>query len=253
MAAMSPAWPRLLLAALLAVAAAAHAQIPLELREHTPAEMARDAFAADYGRLLAAEFGRILKESADADCLQQKKLDAEQLAQRGRELLVRTGTRILDTYWRMYDTKRFEAALATHGGVNAKAEIIRLRKDPDVKKLLDLYQPGKLATVADSVTEVVDRYVLLNRIKLMRRISPTASGDDRLLRANPSEKSADDAERYLKQGKSAQVKRWVALEEAMMKATEQSMNREAMMKLGPSQLAEGLGAELAALCISGAR
>ena len=42
-------------------------------------------------------------------------------------------------------------------------------------------------------------------------------------------------------------------EEAVLKATEQSRNREAMLKLGPSQIAEGLDAGLAALCIGAAR
>jgi hypothetical protein len=243
-----------LLAVLLALCAgAARGQIPIELREHTPAELARLAFAADYGRLIAAEFGRILRESADADCLQSKRLDAAQLGQRGRELLVRYGTRIFDTYWKLYDTKRFEVALATRGGVNAKAEIIRLRKDPNVKKLLELYQPGKLATVVDSVAEIVDRYALLRRIKLNRRLSPLASGDEALLRANPAEKSADAVEHFLKQNRSAQVKRWLALEDAMLRATEQSMDRDAMARIGPSQLAAGLDADLAELCAASAR
>jgi hypothetical protein len=254
MACMPSAWLRLLPSLLLALCAtAARGQIPVELREHTPEQLAREAFASDYGRLIAAEFGKILRESADADCLQAKKLDDAQLDERGRALLVRQSARIFDTYWKLYDTKRFEVALATRGGVNAKAEIIRLRKDPEVKKLLDLYQPGKLATVVDSVAEIVDRYTLLRRIKLKRRISPLAPGNESLLRANPSEQGADAVERFLKQNKSAQVKRWLALEEAMLKATEQSMDRNAMAKIGPSQLAAGLDAELAELCVAGAR
>lgn len=250
MRAMPAAWLRLLPVALLALhAVGARGQIPIELREHTPAEMARDAFASDYGRLVVAEFGKTLRESADAECLQSRKIDADQLTERGREIMQRHGSRILDAYWKLYDTRRFEVMLATRGGVNAKAEIIRLRKDPGVKKLLDLYQPAKLATVVDNVTEVLDRHAQLTRIKLTRRISPQASGDEAIPRANPSDRSTEKVERFLKKNKSPQVKRWVALEDAMLQATELSMDRAGMMKLGPIQLAAGLGADLAELCV----
>jgi hypothetical protein len=253
MRAMPAAWLSLLPAALLALhAVGARGQIPVELRERTPVDMAREAFASDYGRLVVVEFGKTLRESADADCLLARKIDADQLTDHGREIMQRHGARMLDAYWKLYDTRRFEVMLGSRGGINAKAEIIQLRKDPGVKKLLELYQPAKLATVVDNVTEVLDRHAQLTRIKLTRRISPRASGDEAILRANPSDQSAEAVERFLRKHKTPQVKRWVALEDAMLQATEYSMDRAAMLKLGPIQLAAGLGADLAALCVPSA-
>lgn len=244
---------RLILAALcLPFAAPARGQIPAELVERSPPQLAGDAFASNYGLAIVAEFGRILRASADAECLKSKALDAERLTERGRVTLLRHGARMLAIYGTLFDTARYEAVLAERAGPKAKAEILRLRADPEVKRLLALYEPAKLAAIVDNVAETIDRYALIARIRLARQLSPLATGNAELLGANPTDRSVEEVERFLKGRKSAALKRWLELEQASHDAATRSSDRDAIQRLGPRQLAEGLDADLAELCI-GAR
>jgi len=68
-------------------------------------------------------------------------------------------------------------------------EIERLERDPDVKALIALDRPARLAKVVDTIMEQFDRHVLIGRIKL-HPVSPIARGEAELMKDNLTEACA---------------------------------------------------------------
>ena len=237
--------------AVAAVSGAARAELPSGYADRTPAQLARDAFDSDYGRLLVAELGGILRESADAECLRSRAMDGAVLEARGRDLLVRNATRFFQVGVDLIDPVKFEAAVAEHAGKNAKGELAALRADPDVKKYLELSEPATFAKLADQVAEQLDRHALLRRIQLKRPLSPLGTGNVALLQA--SEDLAEKAERFLDAQTSARFKRWLEINEAMVEALERATDREAFLRMGPIQMIPGAEADFAELCVFAGR
>jgi hypothetical protein len=228
---------------------AAWAQLPPEIMDLPTPALMREAFATEYGRLISAEFAAVLARSADPACATRKDLDLRGLEAPARDILERRGARMFDLLRRAHDGGRFEATLAAIAGSGAKAEFVRLRDEPAVRRLLELHKPARHAEIVDRVAENVDRYVLLNRVPLQGRIAPISTGNDRLLRANPGEQAAQAVDAYLRDRPSPQVTRWLALEEAVQQATAHARETEALLRMGPSQLMVGLDEDLAALCV----
>ena len=228
----------------------AHAQVPPGYIDRPPAQLASDAFASAYGRLLVGEFGKMLAESADRGCLRDKGIAVDSLERRGSEILVRNATKYLEISFELVDKTRFESALVAHTGSNALAEIDQLKTDPLVKKYNDLIEPAKLAAVVDVVTENVGRHALLEGIQLSKGPSPLMTGDLRLLRANPRGESLENADRFLQDNPTPELKRWDELTQALVLAFEEAVDRDAILKLGPIQFTPNLPADLAAVCVT---
>jgi hypothetical protein len=229
----------------------AHAQLPLAL-ESAP-EFVREALDHSYGRALVAEFSNAVIESADDDCLAGKRLDAAVLDERGRDLFQRYGTRTMSMLQQNIDLRRYDVELATRAGAKAKTELAALRKNPSVQAYTKIERPIRLATVLDFVVEQFDRYVLLNRIQL-KSISPIATGNIRLMAANPSEASQEPlgrakAGRKPRQVEPSQVQRYVALSEASGAAIMSAFNREAASLWSPKTFYSGVEDDLAEFCI----
>jgi hypothetical protein len=239
----------LALAALL-LAAPAFAQLDHPLAQGTPLERATEAFDTEYGQLLVRTFARILRESADPACVAERRILAHRWEDEAHQILVRRGGQMLHAFAKAVDRQRFDALLATLVGPGATAEILQLRQHPDVKPLLALARTAKMARTADHITEIVDRYALLNRIRLKARVSPPGSGDLALLNASPEEKAGEAIDALLAKPKSPELARYLVLEEALARVVHDAQRTEEMLKLGPSQMMAGLDEDLAALCIT---
>jgi hypothetical protein len=229
------------------LAGAARAEIPAGYTDRTPAQLARDTFDSDYGRLLVAELGKILRESADAECLRSRAINAAVLEARAGDLLVRNATRFFQIGVDLIDPAKFEAAIAERAGSNVRAELVALRADPDVRKYLELSEPATLAKLADQVAEQIDRHALLRQIKLKRALSPLGTGNIVLLQAN--EDLSDKAERFLDGQTSARFKRWLEIHEAIAEALDRAADRETLLRMGPIQMTPGAEADFAELCV----
>jgi len=244
------------IAALIALhAAAARAQIPPELIDHPPAQLVGNAFATDYGRKVVAEFGKILRVSADPECLRSKGVDPAAMDERANDILVRSGTKMFEIYIALVDTTKFEAAFAARAGPNAKAEYARLRADPEVSRLDALSQPATAVTIVLQVSETVTRHALLARIKLKGGFSPLSTGNARLLEEQEriTDRYEEEVERVLKTSKSPQITRLLEIQEAFAKAWVEATSENELLKLGPRQLTPGLDRDLAALCVPAGR
>jgi len=216
----------------------------------SPAQRAAEAFNTDFGRLVVADIGRALRASADWDCLHKKNLFApEALARGGGELMVRNGAAILGAYAKASDGKKLDERLAARAGANARAEIERLRGDPEVRKFEALTERARLASLVLFVTETTERHALLARIKFQWPISPLASGNPTLLDADPSDRALDERENLINSSKSDPLKRWLQLNAAMDEAFRESMDPNALLRLGPRELTPETESGLAGLCV----
>lgn len=198
-----------------------------------------------------AEFGRLLRASADAACLQARGIDPASLESRGHDLLVRNGTRMLEVVASVVDAARMRAAFTARTGPGGTAEFIALRNDPDVKRYAGLAEPAKLARLADHIAENIDRHSLLARLGLKRSLSPVASGDERLLNASPEDSSLEAAEAFREKTGSAALRRWIELQDAAGDAYADATDQETAMRFGPAQMTPSLPEDLAAVCIHG--
>jgi hypothetical protein len=223
----------------------AHAQMP---EPPDQAALVRDAFASDYGQAVAAEFGRVLRAGADPACASTKPIAADQFEARGRALMTAWGARMLETREALIDRKAAAEKFAAGNGPDAAAEFARLKQNADVKRYLAIAQPMRQAAMLDSIFEQFDRYVLLARIKI-GPVSPLASGNDDLLRRNPSEAIEDRLEKFTASAKSATLKRFLALSEKDIAASAAAIRMERSAQPVASIFFRGVETDLAELCI----
>ena len=232
---------------MLAAASSALAQVPLASPTENPAELFRDAIASPYGRAMVAEFNAQVSKSADAACLQSKKLTPQLLAQRGEAFLTTWSIRATEKLASFIDMSIYNTTLAKSAGAGAQDELARLGNDPDVKRYLAVERPWWLAASLDYVTEQFSRYVLISRIK-MEQISPLATGNQTLVDA--SEKLEQELDEFLKANTSDAVRRYVELKRQVADALAASLNTEKVRNtFSPTTLFTGAEKELAELCI----
>jgi hypothetical protein len=223
-------------------AAPALAQLPTSGPTEQPVTFVPAAFASPYGRALIAELGRALRADADPACLNSKAIAADQLEQRGEALLIKWGTRAMETARSYVDFEVYEKSF------RASAELKGLREQPQIKRYLDIEQPIRLAKVLDFIFEQFDRYVLLNRTKIAP-VSPAASGNIDVLRANPTEAAEEALDDFIETNKSPQIERFLALSEQATEATQGAIKKEQAVRAGPGTFYRGIELDLAELCI----
>ncbi len=226
---------------------AAHAQPPDEARAEIPS-LVRDAFDSGYGKALVAELGKSLRKDADAACLSAKGIAPDQLEQRGRDLIVKWGTRMREIYNSMVDREVYDEKFTASSGRGAVAELKRLRNDVDVKRLLEMERPIRLANIADSIFEQFDRHLLVQRIKLTA-VSPLGTGNEALLNKNPTEATEEKIDKFVAASKSPALKKYLKLSQQSIAASVAAMKKEDARKAGPSAFFGGVEADLAELCI----
>ena len=215
----------------------------------TPTERAalvRDAFASAYGKALTAEFGKSLRKDADPSCLKGKGSEASELDARGRDLLIKWGTKYLEGIIALYDTKVF-ADLFT-----ATDELNRLKQNADVKRYLAIYEPERQAKVLDLIFENFERYVLIHRIRLTQ-VHPLRTGNQELLSKNPIDATEKAVDKFLASKKSAALDRYLDLSDhvqAAVAASTASMTKDQSAKfLRVLDFFKGVEVDLAELCI----
>jgi hypothetical protein len=223
--------------------------VPLYWVNNAPAELVSASFADPYGRLLVAEFAAVISESSDAACLQTKGIEKNQIAERARAILLRVGAQMLQLFAGTVDRPAFESRFAARMGVDANAELVRLRTDPDVQKFIEIGQPEEHARLAEYVVVQLDRYALISRIKLARSISMNHSDNPALIRADPTAKTRDLLDAFIANHKSPAFVRYRILIEAAQESLDRTISLEALRDLGPGQLMSGLDREFADLCV----
>lgn len=242
---MSRTLPRLLLAATIALAvlparAEGLLKEPAEQRVH-------EALETPYAQALLRTFVATVRRKGDAACLREKAFDDATLAARGRALLQRYGVQMFKIMDDNLDRTAYEKALDANAGRGAVAELERLKRDGDVKKLNALYRPAELAKVVDVVAENYDRYLLIGRINL-DPISPIARGEPEP-KENPTQAVDAAVQRFIEQHRSKKLDRYLDLVDATESARTKGFSIPVALKLGPMTYFDGADRDLAELCI----
>lgn len=241
---------RLLIAGALWLAGAmtAHAQSPEETRAALPAQI-REAFDSSYGKAHVAELGKSLRGNADASCLAAKGIAPDQLEQRGHELIVKWGLRMMETANSFIDPKVYHDKFTATAGPGAGDELARLRDDADVKRSMELEQPIQQAQVVDLFFDEFDRYVLFKQVRLTA-ISPLRTGNNNLLELNPTEAAERKLSLFATSNKSPVLKKYLVLSQQSLVASTAATKMEDALKMEPDTYLGGVEADLAELCIS---
>jgi hypothetical protein len=213
-----------------------------------PGPLLREAFASAYGQSLADEFGKSLRNAADTACLASRKVAADQLRQRGLDLMIKWGTRMLEQSAALIDTKAYEERLSAAGGRNAPAELARLKDDADVRRYREIERPIRLTAVLDAVFEQFDRYATIGRMRIAP-VSPLASGNDALLSKDPTEASERELKEFVAAHPSPSLKRFLKLSEDAADATTAAIDADQAEKAEPATFFHGIEADLAEMCV----
>lgn len=231
----------------LLAASPARAQFLLQVPLEQPGPLLREAFASAYGQALADQLGQALRNAADPSCLTTKKVAAAGLRQRGLDLMVKWGSRMLEQSASLIDPKAYEDKLAAVGGRNASSELARLRDDADVKRYREIERPLRLTAALDSVFEQFDRYALIAKIKIAP-VSPLAGGTD-ALDNDPTEASERELKEFTAAHPSPALKRFQELSadaaDAMMAAVSVGQAEQAQ----PAAFFRGVEQDLAEICV----
>lgn len=230
---------------------AVHAQSPEETRATLPAQI-REAFDSPYGKALVAELGKSLRNDADASCLTAKDIAPDQLEQRGHDLIVKWGLRMMETANSFIDPKVYREKFAATAGSGAGDELARLRDDADVKHSMELERPIQQALIVDLFFDEFDRYVMVKRIKLTA-IAPLRTGNNKLLEMNPTEAAERQLGQFATSNKSPALQKYLKLSQQSLVASTVATKMEDALKIGPDTFLGGLEAGLAELCIGSKR
>jgi hypothetical protein len=236
------------LAASINIAVAQTIPIPLPVTEVPPRDLVIASFASPFGQVLTAELAKVLADSGYLACRRDKNLDGSLLEDRSRALLVRHGTRVLERMAATIDQAVFKEKFIARAGPNAAAEMKRLRADKQVQRYLTLAWPIHLSSVANLVTEILDRVNVIKRLGLKGSVSPASSAKQHLLDSDPGELALAGADAFVASAKSPQLQRYVELEEALQAAFVEAFNKEQFLALKLVDLLDGIERDLADLC-----
>jgi hypothetical protein len=247
--------PLLALVVILAAALPARAQGPFGPRSEAADKLVREALDTPYATALLKTFAASVRKDGDPACLQAKALDDAALIERGRALWERYGVQMMKVLDENFARAAYQAALSAGAGPKAAAEFERLERNPDVKKLMAVYRPARLAKVVESIVENFDRFVLIGRIKLAPT-HPVGRGETELMkdnptepmRANPTEAAEAAVQQLLKRHPSRKVDRYLDLVDAVETARPKGYAKSAL-KLGPMAFFAGAERDLAELCV----
>jgi hypothetical protein len=235
-------------AALALLAAPAWAQVAGEFIGRSPAEVAHQAFDTEYGRLLVARFGSVLRDSAQPRCLRATAIDPATLEVRGRELLIRTTTRMLEIHAGVVDEKKLYATFAAIAGKDALAERERLREHPDVRRYLEMLESARRARLADHVIDAVGKSATRQRFVFSK--DPALLPHEPALKAASPELANQQSATAIAEGRpSAALRRWLELSFRMNESLQQAADYDRILRLGPEKMTPDLAGELGNLCV----
>ncbi len=229
------------------VAAEPKVSLPLGYIESEPDKIVAEAFSAPYGRLLVAEFTSSFSEGTFGDCVRSKRMEPSAFADSVHALVVRHGAQMIRNQAAAIDRPAFKTNFATLAGADAEAELVRLRDDPNVRTFLEIGAPLRHAATVNIVIEMVDRYLLIQRIKI-RRFNPIATGNEELLKADPSEAILDRLDDFMQKIRSSALNRYLELSQMAQQALDQSIDTKMLLSYRIVDLFPGLDKDLANIC-----
>lgn len=239
-----------------ATPSSAQGGLPSYVADIVPKTVVPAAFAQPYGGAFLAEFAAVVAESADAECLAARKITKEQVAARARAMVVQRGIYLWDRLVGTLDRKAYKSYLRARIGSEAVAELEQLRNDPKVRAYTAAEEPARHAYVVSYILETMERHNMINRIKLVRGISPYTTTDRALLDADPTEKVEATLKEMVAGDASGLLSRYQEMTAAGRKPFSDAIDNTIFLKLnlgqllaGPDKNPDGLRKDLAGLCV----
>ncbi len=215
---------------------------PTWAQSQDKAALVREAFASPYGKALTGELGKLLRASSDPACLADKGLAVDQLAPRGRDIVIAAGTRMLEGTSAIIDRQTSDNPFA------GSAELESLKSNADVRRYLAMEEPMRQAKLLDLIFEHFDRYNLVSRVKL-GAVSPLGTGNEALLRLNPTDATEAKLEEFAGKSRSKALNRFLQLSEQAGAAEAAAIKKISSPPPLPHTFFKGVENELAELCI----
>ena len=235
---------------------AAQGGLPSYVADIVPAIVVPAAFAQPYGRAFLAEFAAVVAESANAECLAVRKIKKEQIADRARAIAVKRGIYLWDRLVGTIDRAAYKSYLRARIGTEAVAELERLRSNPTVRAYTAAEETARHAYVVSYILETMERHLMINRIKLVRDISPYSTTDRALVDADPTKKVEAELKEMVASDTSGVLARYQEMTAAARKPFNDAIDNSIFLKLnlgqllaGPDKKPDGFRNDLARLCI----
>jgi hypothetical protein len=236
--------------------AAAQGGWPSYVADFVPATVVPAALAQPYGRAFVSEFAKVLAESADPQCLATRGITKEQVAERGRALAVQRGIYLWDRLVGTIDRAAYRSYLRARIGTEGVAEFERLRDDAQVRAYLAAEEPARHALVVRYIFETMERHNMIQRIKLVRGISPYSTSDPSLMDADPTEHVEARLKQMGASDTSGVLLRYREMSAAARKPLNDAVDNDVFRNLsqghwlaGPDNNGDGFKDDLAALCV----
>jgi hypothetical protein len=217
-----------------------------------PFESAQAALSDLYGQAIVKEFGSILHDSADEACLKAKGIGREQLDRTAADLLTRYGQKALDTILDPVDPEIFEKEFTRLGGEQARAEMEGLASDPSMKVYLEKVRPAERDTMVDFIAESFDRYMVIERYRMKRTLSPLDTGNESLLALKRTRNAESEIDAFIEKNQTdRKLQRLLELSEYYADAhTKATMESKRLLAWAPHKAFAGIETELGDLCIT---
>ena len=235
---------------------AAQGGLPSYVADILPATDVPAALAGPYGRAFVAEFAKVVAESADTRCLTARRITKQQIADRARAIAVRRGVYLWDRLVGTVDRAAYKSYLRARIGTEAVAELEQLREDPKVRAYTVAGRPARDAYVVTYLFETMERHNMINRIKLVRGISPYSTADGALIDADPTEKVEAELKQMAASDTSGVLTRYRDMTAAAEKPFSDAIDNKVFLNLtlgqllaGPDKDGNGFKRDLARLCI----
>jgi hypothetical protein len=123
-----------------------------------------------------------------------------------------------------------------------------LKSNADVKRYLAMEAPIRQAKILDLIFEHFDRYNLISRVKL-GTVSPLGTGNEALLRLNPTDATEKKLDAFADQSRSKALKRFLQLSEQAGAAQAAAIKTISSPPPLPHTFFKGVETDLAELCI----
>jgi hypothetical protein len=236
--------------------AAAQGGWPAYVADFAAASVVPAALSQPYGRAFVAEFGKVLTESADPQCLAARGITKKQVAERGRAVAVQRGIYLWNRFARSIDRAAYRSYLRARLGTEGVAEFERLRDETQVRAYIAAEEPARHALIVLYIFETMERHNTIHRIKLVRGISPYSTSDRSLMDADPTEKVEATLKEMVARDTSGVLLRYREMAAAARKPLNDAVDGDVFRNLtqgawlaGPDDNADGFKDDLAALCV----
>ena len=237
-------------------AAAQGGGLPPYVADMVPARDVPAALAGPYGGAFVSEFAKVVAESADTQCLTARKISKEHVADRARAVALQRGIYLWKRLVGTIDRAAYKSYLRARIGTEAVAELEQLRNDPKVRAYTAAEEPARHAYIVMYIFETMERHNMINRIKLVRGISPYSTADRALVDADPTETVEAKLKEMVASDTSGVLSRYRDMTAAAVKPFSDAIDNKVFLNLtqgqllaGPDKNGDGFKRDLARLCV----